>query len=115
MKQSRNQPLSATNSLHHRRPGFHPWVGKILRRRERLPTLGFWPGGFHGLDSPWFHQESGTTGRLSLSHHTFLGRYYFGLVENISKEITLFPGKPGNFIIELLHKRHNIYLFTRNI
>ena len=30
------------------------------------------------------------TGRLSLSHHTFLGRYYFGLIENISKEITFF-------------------------
>ena len=80
----------SNNCLQHGRPGFHPWVGEIPWRRERLPTLGFWPGGFHGLDSPWFHQESGTTGRLSLSHLTFLGRYYFGLVENISKEITFF-------------------------
>ena len=24
------------------------WVGKILWRRERLATLVFWPGGFHG-------------------------------------------------------------------
>ena len=23
--------------------GFHPWVGKILWRREGLPTLVFWP------------------------------------------------------------------------
>ena len=31
------------------RPGFHSWVGKIPRRKERLPTLVFWPGEFHGL------------------------------------------------------------------
>ena len=24
------------------------WVGKIPRRRERLPTSVFWPGDFHG-------------------------------------------------------------------
>ena len=36
------------------RPGFHPWVGKILWRRERLPTPVFWPGKFHG---PWGCKE----------------------------------------------------------
>ena len=35
------------------RPGFDPWVGKILWRRERLPTPVLWPGEFHGLYSPW--------------------------------------------------------------
>jgi len=25
------------------KPGFNPWVGKILWRRERLPTPVFWP------------------------------------------------------------------------
>ena len=25
------------------RPGFHPWFGMISWRRERLPTLVFWP------------------------------------------------------------------------
>ena len=35
--------------LQSKRPGFHPWVGKIPWRRERLPTLVFWPGEFHGL------------------------------------------------------------------
>ena len=30
-----------------RRPEFDPWVGKIPWRRERLPTLVFWPGEFH--------------------------------------------------------------------
>ena len=26
-----------------------PWVGKILWRRERLPTPVFWPGELHGV------------------------------------------------------------------
>ena len=30
-------------------PGFDPWVGKILWRRERLPPLVFWPGEFPEL------------------------------------------------------------------
>ena len=29
-------------------PGFNPWVAQIPWRRERLPTLVFWPGEFHG-------------------------------------------------------------------
>ena len=36
-------------------------VGKIHWRRERLPTLVFWPGELHGLYSPWGHKESDTT------------------------------------------------------
>ena len=36
-------------------------VGKIPWRRERLFTLVFWPGEFHGLYSPWGHRESDTT------------------------------------------------------
>ena len=32
------------NPLQCGRPGFDPWVGKILWRRERLPTPVFWPG-----------------------------------------------------------------------
>ena len=34
-----------------RRPGFDPWVAKILWRREWLPTLVFLPGESHGLRS----------------------------------------------------------------
>jgi len=49
------------------RPGSNPWVGKILWRRERLPTPVFWPGEFHGLYSPWGCKESDTTEGLSLS------------------------------------------------
>ena len=40
-----------------RRPGFDPWIGKSPWRRERLPNPVFWPGDFHGLDSPWDHKE----------------------------------------------------------
>ena len=35
--------------LQFRRPGFKPWVGKIPRRREQLPTLLFWPGDGGGM------------------------------------------------------------------
>ena len=42
-------------------------VGKITWRRERLPTLVFWPREFHGLYSPWGHKELDTSERLSLS------------------------------------------------
>ena len=44
-----------------------PWVGKIPRRRERLPTPVFWPGEFHGLCSPWGRKELDTTEWLSPS------------------------------------------------
>ena len=40
-----------------RRPAFDPWVGKIPWRRERLSTIVFWSGEFHGLDSSWGHKE----------------------------------------------------------
>ena len=33
-------------------------IGKIPWRRERLPTLVFWPGEFHELYSPWGCKES---------------------------------------------------------
>ena len=39
------------------RPGLDPWVGKIPRRRERLPTPVFWSGEFHGLYSPGGRKE----------------------------------------------------------
>ena len=42
------------------RSGFDPIVRKIPWRRERLPTLVFWPGEFHGLYSPQGTKESDT-------------------------------------------------------
>ena len=49
-----------------RRPGFDPWVRKILWRKEWLPTPAFWPGEFHGQRSltgysPWGRKELDTT------------------------------------------------------
>ena len=41
--------------------------GKIHWRRERLPILVFWPKEFHGLYSPWGHEELDMTERTSLS------------------------------------------------
>ena len=53
--------------------GFSPWVGKILWRREQLPTPVCWPGEFHGLCSPWSLKE---TEWLSLS--LLYRRYHLG-------------------------------------
>ena len=36
-------------------------VGKIPWRRERLPTLVFWPGEFQRLNNPWGCKELDTT------------------------------------------------------
>ena len=52
--------------LQYRRPWFDPWVGKILWRRERLPTPVFLPGEFHEERnllgySPWGLKESDMT------------------------------------------------------
>ena len=55
------------------RPGFNPWVGKILWRRKWQPTPVFLPGKSHGLRSlvsyhPWGHKESDTTEWLTHTH-----------------------------------------------
>ena len=50
------------------RCGIDSWVGKILWRREWVPTPVFWPGEFHGLYSPWGLKKSDTTEQLSLTH-----------------------------------------------
>ena len=47
--------------------GSIPGLGRPPGRRERLLTVVFWPGEFHGLYSPWGRKESDTTERLSLS------------------------------------------------
>ena len=52
--------------LHCRRPQFKSWVRKICWRRERLPTLLFWPRKFHGLYSQWGHKGLDITDWLSL-------------------------------------------------
>ena len=46
-----------------------PGLGMIPWRKERLLTLVFWPGEFHGLYNPWGRKESHATERLSLSLH----------------------------------------------
>ena len=56
---------SLVAQLQCRRHGFNPWVRKIPWRRE--PTPGFRSGEFHGLYSPWGHEESDRTEQLSLS------------------------------------------------
>ena len=41
--------------------GSIPGLERFPRRRERLPTLAFWPEENHGLYSPWGHKELDTT------------------------------------------------------
>ena len=55
--------------LQYGRPGFDPWVRKILWRRKWQPTPVPLPGKFHGQRrlvcySPWGHKESDMTERL---------------------------------------------------
>ena len=55
-----------------RRPGFNPWLRKILWRRAWQPTPVFLPGEFRGQRSlvgyiPRGHRESDATERLALS------------------------------------------------
>ena len=54
---------------------FDPWVGKISWRREKLPTLVFWPGEFQGLYNPWGLKELDSAEQLSLSLFKF-AKYY---------------------------------------
>ena len=54
------------------KPGFDPWVRKILWRRAWLPTPAFLPGELRGQRSqtgysPWGCKESDTTELLTLS------------------------------------------------
>ena len=60
------------------------WVGKILWRRERLPTPVFWPREFHGLHSPWGLKESDMTERLSLHFILSLSIYIYIERESLS-------------------------------
>ena len=60
-----------------RRPGFDPWVRKILWRREWLPTPVFLPEEFHGQRtlagcSPWGLKELDTIQQLTLSLSKFI-------------------------------------------
>ena len=62
----------ADTRWHQQEASFNPWVGKILWRKERLPTPIFWPEEFHGLYNPWGCKELDTTGRLPLSLFTLM-------------------------------------------
>ena len=36
-------------------------LGRSPGEEKGYPTPAFWPGEFHGLDSPWVHKELDTT------------------------------------------------------
>ena len=79
-----------------RRPGFDLWVGKIPWRRERLPTLVFWPGEFHVLYSPWMGSQ-----RVGHDWATF---HFLSLFINFQKLYSLMMyGLQINIEISILH------------
>ena len=84
------------------RPGFDPWVGKILWRRERLLTPVFWPGEFCGLCSPYDCKEFDTTEwlTLSLSAPGYLLRKALSLVAMLVRHWE--PQNPPNGLIRTL-------------
>ena len=59
---------SASQCRRRRRPGFDPWVGRILWRGKWQPTPVFLPGEAHGQRTPYRVSES--CSRLSMLTHT---------------------------------------------
>ena len=77
--------------LQWRRPGFDPWIRKIPRRREWLPTPVFLTGISHGQRSlvgysPWGRKESDTTEQLTHTHTHTHTRYMARLVHREYKD-----------------------------
>ena len=80
-----------------RRPGFDPWVGKILWRRKWQPTPVLLPGKSHGWRSvvgPRGHKESDTTEQLHFIYFfnwlLTIERFYQTYSHNIHFKITGF-------------------------
>ena len=67
---------------------FDPWVGKIWRR-EVLPALVFWPGEFHGPNSPWSHKELDITKWLSLHFTMSYYLWIFSICLTLDKYLLL--------------------------
>ena len=69
-----------------RRPGFDPWVGKILWRRKWQPTPVLLPGKSHGQRSmvgysPQGRKESDTTERLHFHFHIYIANIQYLLIK----------------------------------
>ena len=69
-------PGSKQSTCQRRRPGFDPWVRKILWRRKWQPTSVFLPQKSHGQRSlssysPWGRKQLDTPERLTLHTHRF--------------------------------------------
>ena len=78
--------------------GFHPWVGKILRRREWQPTLVLLPGKTLGRRSlvgysPWGRKELDTTEWL---HFHFQATQFLAFCYRIPRHLRHIPNTvPG--------------------
>ena len=68
------------------------WVQSLrsedpLEKEERLLSPVFWPGEFHGLYSPWGHEELDTTEEFSL--HFFTVPYNKCIAKTIVKNVQI--------------------------
>ena len=91
--------------LQWRRPGFDPWVGKILWRSKWQPIPVFLPGKFHlqrtlVCYSPWDRIESDTTEQLSLSLALVLEHVLLGCAGSVVQALRLSCSKPCGIFLE---------------
>ena len=88
-----------------RRPGFNPWVGKILWRRERLPTPVVWPGEFHGL---WVAKSQT---QLSDFHiHIYRDTAIYTIYANMHIDIYVYPCIDTYVYV---YKHMHTYIYTQ--
>ena len=103
---------SACQCRRFKRPGFHPWVGKIPWRRSWQPTPIFLPGGSHpcleepdGL-SPWGCKESDTTEAIQHVYKQLKLKHQFH---------KLFSTKSSGWECSTLFKGFNVPLYHSNV
>ena len=90
--------LSILKCLQCGRPGFDPWVGKILWRRKRLPAPVFCPGELHGLYSSWDCKELNTNW-LTCTHILCLLNVFWMRWHSFPWEWYPLPPKPGASLV----------------
>ena len=99
-----------------RRPIFHLWVGKILWRKEWLPTPVFLPGEFHGhwslvSFSPWSQRERHDCTTNIFTHFPALAGRFFTTEPPGKCWVRIFKqadDHPSNMPSSHLEKRENV-------
>ena len=77
--------------------------------KGKVPIPVFWPGEFHGLNSPWGRKESDMTEQLSLS----FSRPYMTTGKSIALTIRTFVGKVTSLLFNMLSRLVIAFLLRR--